>query len=74
DVYLRQSLIRACLFGLLLAWNDFQVIYNKLAFNQVMPALIVIERNMFHITQVGVLLLTLTICTGLFYMKNRFRV
>ena len=27
---------------------------------------------MFHITQVGVVLLTLTLCTGLFYMHNLF--
>ncbi|XPE57014.1 cytochrome c biogenesis protein CcsA [Shigella flexneri] len=31
-----------------------------------MPPLMVIERKMFHITQVGVVLLTLTLCTGLF--------
>lgn len=27
---------------------------------------------MFHITQIGVVLLTLTLCTGLFYMHNLF--
>ncbi len=27
---------------------------------------------MFHITQVGVVLLTLTLCSGLFYMHNLF--
>lgn len=31
-----------------------------------------IERKMFHITQIGVVLLTLTLCTGLFYMHNLF--
>ena len=37
-----------------------------------MPPLMSIERKMFHITQVGVVLLTLTLCTGLFYMHNLF--
>jgi ABC-type uncharacterized transport system permease subunit len=39
-----------------------------------MPPLMSIERKMFHITQVGVVLLTLTLCTGLFYMHNLFSV
>ncbi|STW27923.1 CcsA-like protein [Klebsiella michiganensis] len=37
-----------------------------------MPPLMSIERKMFHITQIGVVLLTLTLCTGLFYMHNLF--
>lgn len=37
-----------------------------------MPPLMSIERKMFHITQVGVVLLTLTLCTGLVYMDNIF--
>lgn len=28
-----------------------------------------IERKMFHITQIGVVLLTLTLCTGLFHAQ-----
>ena len=44
----------------------------QLAFNQEMPPLMSIERKMFHITQIGVVLLTLTLCTGLFYMHNLF--
>ncbi|MBE0981500.1 cytochrome c biogenesis protein CcsA, partial [Escherichia coli] len=37
-----------------------------------MPPLMSIERKMFHITQIGVVLLTLTLCTGLLYMDNLF--
>ncbi|MCS5780537.1 inner membrane protein YpjD [Klebsiella pneumoniae subsp. pneumoniae] len=45
---------------------------KKLAFSSEMPPLMSIERKMFHITQVGVVLLTLTLCSGLFYMHNLF--
>lgn len=51
---------------------DYQLKNKKLAFNQEMPPLMSIERKMFHITQIGVVLLTLTLCTGLFYMHNLF--
>ena len=57
------TLIIAALYAMQLAWIDYQL-KNKM----------VIERKMFHITQVGVVLLTLTLCTGLFYMKNLFSV
>ncbi|MBD4423883.1 inner membrane protein YpjD, partial [Xanthomonas citri pv. citri] len=64
----------AALYAMQLAWIDYQLKNKKLAFNHEMPPLMVIERKMFHITQVGVVLLTLTLCTGLFYMKNLFSV
>ena len=60
------------LYALQLAWIDYQLKNKKLAFNQEMPPLMSIERKMFHITQIGVVLLTLTLCTGLFYMHNLF--
>ncbi len=66
------TLIIAALYALQLAWIDYQLKNKKLAFSAEMPPLMVIERKMFHITQVGVVLLTLTLCTGLFYMKNLF--
>lgn len=66
------TLIIAALYALQLAWIDFQLKNKKLAFSAEMPPLMVIERKMFHITQVGVVLLTLTLCTGLFYMHNLF--
>ncbi len=37
-----------------------------------MPPLLSIERKMFHITQIGVVLLTLVLCTGLLFMHNLF--
>lgn len=64
------TLIIAALYAMQLAWIDYQLKNKKLAFNHEMPPLMVIERKMFHITQVGVVLLTLTLCTGLFYMKT----
>ena len=38
------------------------------------PLSMSIERKMFHITQIGVVPLTLTLCTGLFYMHNLMKV
>ncbi len=66
------TLIIAALYALQLAWIDYQLKNKKLAFRTEMPPLMSIERKMFHITQVGVVLLTLTLCTGLFYLKNLF--
>ncbi|MCT4708634.1 inner membrane protein YpjD [Enterobacteriaceae bacterium H11S18] len=66
------TLIIAALYALQLAWIDYQLKNKRLAFSAEMPPLMVIERKMFHITQVGVVLLTLTLCTGLFYMHNLF--
>ncbi|MCA1923081.1 cytochrome C assembly family protein [Buttiauxella noackiae] len=66
------TLIIAALYALQLAWIDYQLKNKKLAFRAEMPPLMSIERKMFHITQVGVVLLTLTLCTGLFYLKNLF--
>ncbi|MEA7586088.1 hypothetical protein ONO39_27855, partial [Salmonella enterica subsp. enterica serovar Anatum] len=43
---------------------------KKLAFSNEMPPLMSIERKMFHITQIGVVLLTLTLCTGLFCRRR----
>lgn len=66
------TLIIAALYALQLAWIDYQLKNKKLAFSAEMPPLMVIERKMFHITQIGVVLLTLTLSTGLFYMHNLF--
>ncbi|WP_058914410.1 cytochrome C assembly family protein [Entomohabitans teleogrylli] len=66
------TLIIAALYALQLAWIDYQLKNKKLAFSADMPPLMSIERKMFHITQIGVVLLTLTLCTGLFYMQNLF--
>ncbi len=66
------TLIIAALYALQLAWIDYQLKNKKLAFSHDMPPLMVIERKMFHITQVGVVLLTLVLCSGLFYMHDLF--
>ena len=55
------TLIIAALYALQLAWIDYQLKNKKLAFTQDMPPLLSIERKMFHITQVGVVLLTLVL-------------
>ncbi len=68
------TLIIAALYASQLAWIDYQLKNKRLVFNGEMPPLMVIERKMFHITQVGVVLLTLTLCTGLFFMKNLFSI
>ncbi|MEA1064251.1 inner membrane protein YpjD [Apirhabdus apintestini] len=66
------TLIIAALYALQLAWIDYQLKNKRLAFSNDMPPLMSIERKMFHITQIGVVLLTLTLCTGLFYLHNLF--
>ncbi|PIJ50529.1 hypothetical protein BL250_08170 [Erwinia sp. OLTSP20] len=66
------TLIIAALYALQLAWIDYQLKNKRLAFSSDIPPLMSIERKMFHITQVGVVLLTLVLCTGLFYMHNLF--
>ncbi|OON38836.1 hypothetical protein BTJ39_17200 [Izhakiella australiensis] len=66
------TLIIAALYALQLAWIDYQLKNKRLAFSNDIPPLMGIERKMFHITQVGVVLLTLVLCTGLFYMHDLF--
>ncbi len=66
------TLIIAALYALQLAWLDYLLKNKKLTFSADMPPLMSIERKMFHITQIGVVLLTLTLCTGLLYMDNLF--
>ncbi|WP_413735097.1 inner membrane protein YpjD [Sodalis sp. RH21] len=65
-------LIIATLYAFQLAWLDHMLKTKRLTFSADMPPLMGIERKMFHITQVGVILLTLTLCTGLLYMQNMF--
>ncbi len=64
------TLIIAAIYALQLSWIDYQLKHKKLVFNQDMPPLMMLERNMFHITQVGVVLLTLALCSGIFYMHD----
>lgn len=66
------TLMIAALYALQLGWMDHQLKMKRLKFMPDMPPLMVIERKMFHITQVGVIILTLTLCTGIVYMDNIF--
>lgn len=66
------TLIIAALYALQLAWIDYQLKHKKLSFNLDLPPLMLIERKMFHITQVGVVLLTLVLFSALFYMHDLF--
>ncbi|MCP9268310.1 inner membrane protein YpjD [Xenorhabdus sp. XENO-1] len=66
------TLLIAALYALQLGWLDHLLKKKKFSFSSGMPPLMTIERKMFHITQVGVILLTLTLCTGIMYMDNIF--
>jgi len=66
------TLIIAALYAFQLAWVDYLLKQKKLIFTAEMPPLMTIERKMFHVTQVGVVLLTLTLCTGLLFMEHIF--
>ncbi|QNP20782.1 cytochrome C assembly family protein [Providencia rettgeri] len=66
------TLLIAALYALQVALIDHQLKNKTLKFSPDMPPMMVIERKMFHITQVGVILLTLTLCTGFIYMDNIF--
>ncbi|CAJ0991051.1 Inner membrane protein YpjD [Pantoea sp. Nvir] len=69
------TLIIAALYALQVAWIDYQLKNKKLIFTQNMPPLLSIERKMFHIIQIGMVLLTLLlVCTGLFYRRNLFSI
>lgn len=64
------TLIIAALYALQLALIDYLLKNKKLSMVSEMPPLLSIERKMFHVTQIGVILLTMTLCSGLFYMEN----
>ncbi|MDP0699457.1 cytochrome c biogenesis protein CcsA, partial [Klebsiella pneumoniae] len=58
------TLLIAALYAFQVALIDYQLKNKTFKFRADMPPMMVIERKMFHITQVGVILLTLTLCTG----------
>lgn len=66
------TLIIAALYALQLSWLDHCLKSKKITFTADMPPLMSLERKMFHITQVGTILLTITLCTGLIYLNNLF--
>lgn len=61
----------ALLYALQVAWINRQLKNKQLMLTD-MPPLMVIERKLFHITQIGFILLTLTLLTGLIYNDNFF--
>ncbi len=65
-------LIIAALYALQLAWIDHRLKSRKLAFNNDIPPLMSIERKMFHITQIGMLLFTMVLFSGWFYPGDLF--
>ncbi|WCF11808.1 inner membrane protein YpjD [Edwardsiella piscicida] len=66
------TLIIAALYAFQVAWMDHLLKNKKLSLRADMPPLMSIERKMFHITQVGVVLLTLTLISGILYMEQLF--
>lgn len=66
------TLIIAMLYALQVAWLDYLLKNKKLTFSADMPPLMTIKRKIFHITKIGVMLLTFTICTSLLYIDHLF--
>ncbi|CDL81385.1 cytochrome C assembly family protein [Xenorhabdus cabanillasii] len=66
------TLLIAALYALQVGWLDHRLKKKKFTLSSGMPPLMTIERKMFRITQVGVILLTLTLCTGIMYMDDIF--
>lgn len=64
------TLLIAALYALQLAWIDYRLKHKKPDLGADMPPLLAIERKMFIITQVGVVLLTLALANGLFYFTE----
>lgn len=64
------TLMIAALYALQLMFIDHQLKNKKLYFSPDMPPLMVIEKKLFHIIQIGFGLLTLTLFTGFLYMDN----
>lgn len=66
------TLIIAALYALQFSWLDYCLKSKKITFTADMPPLMSLGRKMFHITQGGTILLTITLCTGLIYLSNLF--
>lgn len=64
-------LVIAMLYALQIAWINYQLKHKQLVITE-MPPLMTVERKLFQITQIGVVLLTLTLLTGLFYNDDLF--
>lgn len=70
SLFAYSTLIIAALYALQLAWIDHQLKNRKHILNHDMPPLLLIEKKMFLVTRVGVVLLTLSLYTGLLYARK----
>ncbi|MGL4858421.1 MAG: cytochrome C assembly family protein [Enterobacteriaceae bacterium] len=64
------TLVIAALYALQIAWVDYRLKHKRLDFSSFVPPLMAIERKMFHITQVGITFLTLTLVSGSLFLHN----
>ncbi|MCV3286178.1 inner membrane protein YpjD [Aeromonas veronii] len=65
-------LMIACLFTLQLACLDKQLKSRKISNLPAMPPLMTVEKRLFQLISAGVLLLTLSIASGLFFLEDMF--
>ncbi|HHQ4519128.1 MULTISPECIES: cytochrome C assembly family protein [Aeromonas] len=65
-------LMIACLFALQLACLDKQLKSRKISNLPAMPPLMTVEKRLFQLISAGVLLLTLSIASGLFFLEDMF--
>lgn len=65
-------LMIACLFALQLACLDKQLKSRKISNLPAMPPLMTVEKRLFQLIFAGVLLLTLSIASGLFFLEDMF--
>ncbi|MGL4251641.1 MAG: cytochrome C assembly family protein [Aeromonas sp.] len=65
-------LMIACLFALQLACLDKQLKSRKLSQLPAMPPLMTVEKRLFQLISAGVVLLTLSIASGLFFLEDMF--
>lgn len=65
-------LMIACLFALQLACLDKQLKSRKISQLPAMPPLMTVEKRLFQLISTGVLLLTLSIASGLFFLEDMF--
>ncbi len=65
-------LMIACLFALQLACLDKQLKSRKISQLPAMPPLMTVEKRLFQLISAGVLLLTLSIASGLFFLEDMF--
>lgn len=65
-------LMIACLFALQLACLDRQLKSRKISHLPAMPPLMTVEKRLFQLISAGLLLLTLSIASGLFFLEDMF--